>query len=66
MATIGEMFYIVDAGQGRWVIHHQVTGVKAGSLVRTSEGLMLADPESRPIGRYTTFDEALRELYATA
>jgi hypothetical protein len=66
MATIGEMFYIVNAGQGRWIVHHQVTGYKAGSLVRTSDGLMLVDTESRPIGKYETVDEALRELYATA
>ncbi|MET4780855.1 hypothetical protein [Glaciihabitans sp. UYNi722] len=66
MATIGEMFYVVDAGEGRWVVKHQVTGELAGSLLRTPSGLLLKDSESRSVGQFSDFDEALRGLYATA
>lgn len=66
MATIREMFYLVDAGQGRWVIKHQVTDLLAGTLARTPAGLVLQDPDAKQLGRFGTFDDALRELYATA
>lgn len=65
MATIGEMFYLVDAGEGQWVVKHQVTDELAGTLARTPAGLLLKDLDARSIGQYDDFDSALRGLYAS-
>ena len=65
MATIAEMFYLVDAGEGRWTIWHQYTDEMAGTLVRTAHGLLLGDAEGRIVGDYQEFEEALRGLYET-
>jgi hypothetical protein len=59
-----DLFYLVDAGQGRWVIRHQITDELAGSVIRTSMGFLLSDEETRLVGTFSTVDEALRGLYA--
>jgi hypothetical protein len=59
-----EFFYLVDAGEGRWIIHHSITGALAGSLMRTSQGLVLRDQDSRFIGAFPNPESALRNLYA--
>jgi hypothetical protein len=59
-----ELFYLVDAGQGRWTIKHAITDELAGSLMRTSQGLALRDVDSRFMGTFPTVEVALRNLYA--
>jgi hypothetical protein len=60
-----ELFYLVDAGQGRWIINHAVTNELAGSLMRTTQGLALRDENSRFLGTFPSTEVALRNLYAT-
>lgn len=64
--TYAELFYLVEAGQGRWRVMHQVTNVLAGRIVRTSEGFMLTDDESSHSQLFSSIDDALRGLYAAA
>jgi len=59
-----EFFFLVDAGEGRWTINHAITGEAAGSLMRTTRGLVLRDADSHFIGNFPTVDVALRNLYA--
>jgi hypothetical protein len=59
-----EMFYLVDAGQGRWVINHTITDEAAGTVLRTTQGLALRDEKSRFLGTFPTMEMALRNLYA--
>lgn len=59
-----EMFYLVDAGEGRWVVRHTVTDTLAGTLMRTNQGLALRDDDSRFIGTFPAVEVALRNLYA--
>jgi hypothetical protein len=59
-----ELFYLVDAGQGRWEIRHAITNEFAGRLMRTSQGLVLRDQDSRFIGTFPNSETALRNLYA--
>ncbi|MEJ1230338.1 MAG: hypothetical protein WDM88_06500 [Galbitalea sp.] len=65
MATILELFYLVDAGEGRWVVRHQVTDELAGTIARVADGFELRNAESRPLGVYDSTSSALRSLYAT-
>lgn len=62
--TYAELFYLENAGQGRWLVLHQITDVLAGRIVRTSQGYLLADEEAHTIGSFTSIDDALRGLYA--
>ena len=62
--SYAELFYLVDAGQGRWVVRHQITDELAGSVIRTSMGFLLSDEETRLVGTFPTVDEALRGLYS--
>ncbi|HEY2642558.1 MAG TPA: hypothetical protein VGI56_02295 [Galbitalea sp.] len=59
-----EMFYLVDASQGRWVIKHTITDEVAGTVMRTTQGLALRDENSRFLGTFPTMEAALRNLYA--
>jgi hypothetical protein len=58
------LFLLVDAGEGRWVIKHAITESLAGTLMRTSQGLVLRDETSRFLGTFPTVEVALRNLYA--
>jgi 6-phosphogluconate dehydrogenase (decarboxylating) len=59
-----ELFFLVDAGEGRWTIKHAITEELAGSLMRTTKGLVLRDSDARFIGNFPTTEVALRNLYA--
>jgi hypothetical protein len=61
-----EMFYLVDAGEGRWTVRHTLTDEFAGTIMRTSQGLVLRDGESRFRGTFPTVESVLRNLYALA
>ena len=63
--TYAELFYLVEAGQGRWLVKHQITNLLAGKIVRTSEGFLLTDDE-RHSELFASIDDALRGLYAIA
>jgi len=63
--TYAEHFYLVDAGQGRWLVKHQITNLVAGKIVRTSEGFLLTDDSHRS-EVFASIDDALRGLYALA
>ncbi|NEM91408.1 hypothetical protein [Galbitalea soli] len=65
MVTMTELFFLVDAGEGRWYVRHQLTDEPAGSILRTSRGYALMNTEKRPLGTYDTIADALRSLYAT-
>ena len=64
--THTDHFYLVDAGEGRWIVRHQVTDALAGTIVRTSEGFLLTDDHTRGRDVFSSVDDALRGLYATA
>lgn len=64
--TYAELFYLVEAGQGRWRVMHQITNLLAGKIVRTSEGFLLTDDDSHTTALFGSIDEALRGLYAAA
>jgi len=64
--TYTDMFYLVDAGQGRWLVRHQITGVLAGHVVRTSNGFLLTEEDTHHTEIFVTIDDALRGLYAVA
>ena len=59
-----ELFYLVDAGQGRWTVRHAVTDELAGTIMRTDQGLVLRDDNARFLGTFPTVEVALRNLYA--
>jgi 6-phosphogluconate dehydrogenase (decarboxylating) len=59
-----ELFYLVDAGEGRWIVKHAITNEVAGTLMRTSQGVVLRNEDSRFIGAFPTIESALRNLYA--
>lgn len=61
-----DLFYLIDAGQGRWLVKHQITDNLAGKIVRTSDGFLLTDDDSRNSEIFTSIDDALRGLYALA
>ena len=61
-----EMFYLVDSGEGRWTVRHKLTDEFAGTIMRTSQGLVLRDGESRFRGTFPTVESVLRNLYALA
>jgi hypothetical protein len=61
-----EMFYLEDAGEGRWTVRHRLTDEFAGTIMRTTQGLALRDGESRFRGTFPTVDSVLRNLYALA
>jgi hypothetical protein len=61
-----EMFYLVDAGEGRWTVRHSLTDEFAGTIMRTTQGLVLRDGESRFRGTFPTVQSLLRNLYALA
>lgn len=64
--TYADLFYLVDAGQGRWLVKHQITNLLAGKIVRTSEGFLLTDDEFHRTEVFASIDDALRGLYALA
>jgi hypothetical protein len=64
--TYAELFYLVDAGQGRWTVKHQITDELAGSVMRTSQGFVLRDDAASLVGTFASIEEALRGLYALA
>lgn len=64
--TYADMFYLVDAGPGRWFVRHQITGVLAGRLVRTSNGFLLTEQDTQNTDVFPTIDDALQTLYALA
>jgi hypothetical protein len=59
-----ELFYLVDAGEGRWIVRHAITDEVAGTMMRTTQGIVLRNEESRFIGTFPTEEKALRNLYA--
>ena len=59
-----ELFYLVDAGEGRWIVRHAITDEVAGRVMRTSQGFVLRNDESRFLGTFPTVERALRNLYA--
>lgn len=61
-----ELFYLTDAGEGRWTVRHALTHEFAGTIMRTSQGLVLRDEESRFRGTFPTVESILRNLYALA
>jgi 6-phosphogluconate dehydrogenase (decarboxylating) len=61
-----EMFYLEDSGEGRWTVRHSVTDEFAGTIMRTSAGLVLRDGESRFRGTFPSVESVLRNLYALA
>jgi hypothetical protein len=61
-----EMFYLVDAGEGRWVVKHATTNELAGTIMRTTQGVALRNEDSRFIGTFPSIETALRNLYALA
>ena len=58
------MFYLEDAGQGRWTIRHAITAERAGTLMRTDQGLVLRDDNQRFISTFPNTELALKNLYA--
>ncbi|CAN5288534.1 hypothetical protein BH11ACT4_BH11ACT4_21980 [soil metagenome] len=66
LMTYADMFYLVAAGEGRWLVRHQITDVLAGRVVRTSNGFLLTDADTRRTEVFPTIDDALRGLYALA
>lgn len=64
--TYADLFYLVAAGEGRWLVKHQITNLPAGKIVRTSEGFLLTEDQSHRSEIFGTIDDALRELYALA
>jgi hypothetical protein len=62
--TYAELFYLVDAGQGRWTVKHQITDELAGSVMRTTQGFVLRDDAESLVGTFVSIEEALRGLYA--
>jgi hypothetical protein len=64
--TYAELFYLEEAGQGRWLVRHQITDVLAGRVVRTSEGFLLTDEDTHATEIFPSMDDALRGLYALA
>ena len=63
--TYADLFYLVEAGQGRWLVKHQITNLLAGKIVRTSEGFLLTD-DAQHSAMFESMDDALRGLYAVA
>jgi hypothetical protein len=59
-----ELFYLVDAGEGRWIVKHAITNEIAGTMMRTNQGLVLRNEDSRFLGTFPTEETALRNLYA--
>lgn len=64
--SYAELFFLEDAGQGRWTIRHAITEELAGTLMRTTQGLVLRDENSRFLGTFPTVETALRNRYALA
>jgi hypothetical protein len=64
--NFAELFDLVDAGDGRWIVKHAITNEVAGTLMRTTQGLVLRNEESRFLGTFPTEETALRNLYALA
>lgn len=64
--TYVDHFYLVNAGQGRWIVRHQASDAFAGTILRTPDGYLLTDERSRGSGVFATLDDALRGLYADA
>jgi hypothetical protein len=59
-----ELFYLVDADERRWIIRHAITDQTAGTILRTSQGIVLRNEDSRFLGTFPNADMALRNLYA--
>jgi hypothetical protein len=61
-----EMFYLVDAGEGRWVVKHTTTNELAGTIMRMTQGIVLRSEDSRFVGTFPSVEMALRNLYSFA
>jgi hypothetical protein len=59
-----ELFDVIESHEGRWTIRHAITDEPAGSLLRTSQGLVLRDENDRFLGAFPSVEVALRNLYA--
>ena len=60
--TYAEAFDLVDAGQGRWTIHHRGSATIAGQVWRTNAGFELRDWREKALGVFETIDDGLRFL----
>jgi hypothetical protein len=63
MTTVTEFFQVIEVGDGRWTILHDVTGERAGRLLRTRHGYILEDENGSPVGAFSSIESSLRALY---
>jgi hypothetical protein len=63
LLTYSKMFYLVQAGQARWVVHHQITNILAARIVKTSQGFQLTDDNGKALGEFSSVEGALHDLY---
>ena len=61
-----ELFYLMSEGEGRWIVRHQITDALAGSIIRTGHGFVATDDDAHDLGGFSSIDEAIAGLYATA
>ena len=66
MLAFSEFFFLVHAGQGRWMIKHRITDESAGSIIRNGSEFDLFDDRGRQVGSFDSVEQALGGLYATA
>jgi hypothetical protein len=64
MLAFSQYFYLVHAGQGRWLIRHQITDELAGTILRAEKGFALYNDGSELVGTFDSIDIALADLYA--
>ena len=58
-----QWFLAETVGPCRWIVRHQVTGERAGTVTRTPAGYVLTDDQGRKIGSFTTLELSLDALY---
>ena len=56
-------FLLIEDGHGRWTIRHQITGILAGTILRTSGGFRLKNDNARTLGNFESIAAALSGLY---
>jgi hypothetical protein len=61
-----ELFYLVATGEGKWAVHHQVTGELAGRIRRIGPGFSAKDDSAHDIGDFPSIEAALSSLYEAA
>lgn len=61
-----DYFVLSEEGHGRWSVRHQVTGIFAGTILKTAQGYRLKNENHRTIGNFSTIGDALEQLYETA